>query len=448
MGKTFWIILILGFSLRLVNLNQSFWLDEASQAQMSSLSTSEIWFGRSGDFHPPLFYLVAHVFLIFSHQESWLRLSSVVFGVLSLPAIYFLSKIIFTNNLKLALINMLLLAINPFHVYYSQEFRPYSLLMLFSILLMVSALKKHWTLCIIAALMFYTHYSSVIMVISIAFYFALFERDKIKHFSIHILMALLLYSPWIPQFIRQLSVGVSVDEFLPGWRNLLTTPALKAIPLIIFKLFAGRINIIPEMVYFLYICFVLAVFINSLYFTRTRRPLLFLWLFLPIIISLLISIKIPQTQPFRLIFILPSLIFIQGQAIQARPKTFLTLIIYIVITGNFLYFSRPRLQREQWRQAIAWSVNQHIPIGVKFSAPFSPFSWYSPQMPVFALLTKVPASSTTLVNKLPPKFLLFDYLGELSDQNRLIESHIKSQGYKLINTTNYEGVGLIYTYSL
>lgn len=69
-------------------------------------------------------------------------------------------------------------------------------------------------------------------------------------------------------------------------------------------------------------------------------------------------------------------------------------------------------------------------------------------MPVFALLTKVPASSTTLVNKLPPKFLLFDYLGELSDQNRLIESHIKSQGYKLINTTNYEGVGLIYTYSL
>src|SRR3989344_8831102 len=86
------LILLLGLGLRLINLNQSFWLDEASQAQLSSLSLSQIWFSRPADFHPPLFYFLAHFWLQIGRSETWLRLLPVLFGVLTIYVIYILGK--------------------------------------------------------------------------------------------------------------------------------------------------------------------------------------------------------------------------------------------------------------------------------------------------------------------------------------------------------------------
>ena len=51
-------ILLLGLVLRLINLGQSFWLDEASQAQMSALSISQIWFERREIFTLPCFIFI------------------------------------------------------------------------------------------------------------------------------------------------------------------------------------------------------------------------------------------------------------------------------------------------------------------------------------------------------------------------------------------------------
>lgn len=69
-------------------MGQSFWLDEASQAMMSQKTVSEIWYQRSGDFHPPLFYLLAHYWMQVSHSEIWLRILPVIFGVVSIYLIY------------------------------------------------------------------------------------------------------------------------------------------------------------------------------------------------------------------------------------------------------------------------------------------------------------------------------------------------------------------------
>jgi hypothetical protein len=53
--KSLILILSLALMLRLINLGQSLWLDEAAQAEMSTKSVSYIWDGRGGDFHPPLY---------------------------------------------------------------------------------------------------------------------------------------------------------------------------------------------------------------------------------------------------------------------------------------------------------------------------------------------------------------------------------------------------------
>ena len=73
------LILVLALSLRLVNLSQSFWLDEASQAMMSQKTISNIWYQRSGDFHPPLFYVLAHYWMQINKSESFLRLFCLIF---------------------------------------------------------------------------------------------------------------------------------------------------------------------------------------------------------------------------------------------------------------------------------------------------------------------------------------------------------------------------------
>ena len=133
------LILILGSGLRLIKLDQSFWLDEASQAQLSSMSLSQIWSNRPGDFHPPLFYFLAHYWLQLGRSETWLRLLPISFGILNIAVIYYLAYAI---NPKLGLTAAFLLAINPFHVYYSQEFRMYSLLALLGTLSMSAFYKN------------------------------------------------------------------------------------------------------------------------------------------------------------------------------------------------------------------------------------------------------------------------------------------------------------------
>lgn len=415
------LVLILALGLRLVNLSQSFWLDEASQAQMSSLPLSQIWSARQGDFHPPLFYVLSHFWMQFDTSESWLRLLPVAFGVISVGLIYLFSK-------KVGLIAAFFLAINPYHIYYSQEFRSYSLLAMLGLLSMLFLQRKKYIwMAVINALMLYTHYSSIFFIIT---------QIVIQPITINYqLITILLYIPWIPRFTEQLLAGTNIDTLLPGWRNVLSLTPIKAIPEILFKFMAGRINLFPRWLYAIYIVFVLSTLGVSIFINRVERKLLWLWLGLPIGASLLVSFWLPQTQPFRLIYALPAMILILAGAALKFPKLIITLIVYISIVGNVLYFTRGRLQREQWRQAIAFLQTQHQPIVVNFMDKFAPFYWYAPNLPV---------QTTIPIDKKP--FWYMQYLTGLTDPSQTIPKKLENGGWKVTETKNFEGVGLIYKY--
>ncbi len=79
-----------------------------------------------------IYYFLLHSWLNFGENEFAIRSLSVIFGVASIPAIYFLgSKLV---GKKAGLVSAVLLALHSFHVQYSQEARSYSLLILFVIL--------------------------------------------------------------------------------------------------------------------------------------------------------------------------------------------------------------------------------------------------------------------------------------------------------------------------
>jgi mannosyltransferase len=461
--KLIWPILILALGLRLINLNQSFWLDEASQAQMSSLSVSRIWSGRSADFHPPLFYLLSHYWLQLGHSEIWLRLPSVVFGVLTVFVVYKItgeilpdSAVVLKNKkITASQIAAFLTAIAPFLIYYSQEFRSYSLLCLLGTLSMYLFYKKQYLwLAVINSLMLYTHYSGIFLLVAEISYWLFYLRKQNVKFIAHLLLTALFCLPWLPQFLSQLHAGINIDTYMPGWRQVLSISSARAFPVIIFKLVAGRINFLSRIIYGLYIIFVFAVTFLAIFIARKQRRFLSHWLLVPIITLIIFSLALPQNQPFRVIYVLPALLIIFTQACLRFPKLFLTLLIYISLVGNVTYFTRPRLQREQWRQAITFLSQNSGPqtqVVVEFSDKLSPFYWYAPQLSVLPAIPVYPAQPqqvtsalTSLIGK--QKVWLVTYLSEITDPNQEADLTIRNLGFIPTTTYNFEGVGFIQEY--
>lgn len=133
-------VTVLAALLRFYKLGEhSFWLDEAASVNnvraIFEWDPNDAWgpfsFLRE-DRVPPLYFFLLAPFYQVSQSESVLRLLSVVFGILSIPIVYFLGAKLF--NKGTGILAALILAFSPFHIYYSQELRPYSLFLFFSLL--------------------------------------------------------------------------------------------------------------------------------------------------------------------------------------------------------------------------------------------------------------------------------------------------------------------------
>jgi uncharacterized membrane protein len=129
-------ILITGAILRFYGLNiQSLWLDELLTW---SFSTQEklvdvIKVIGEDSTHPPMYFGI--IYLIVKHlgdSEVILRLPSAISGVISIIAVFFLAKRLYSE--KEGIVSALLMAVLWCPIYYSQEARAYSILLLFIIL--------------------------------------------------------------------------------------------------------------------------------------------------------------------------------------------------------------------------------------------------------------------------------------------------------------------------
>lgn len=453
--------LVLGTVLRLVNLNQSLWLDEASQALQSLRPLGEIWFQRVGDFHPPLFYFLAHYWLIFNRSEIWLRLLPLTFGVANIYVLYRLSQSLFPIQilhigrfrLSAPIASALILAIAPFHIYYSQEFRSYSLMCLLGTVSMYHLQKKQYLrLTLTNSLLLYTHYSSFFFLLAQLVYSLRQNRIFLKSWIVSFFGSCLLFLPWLPQFFKQLQAGVNLESYLPGWSQVLSLSPIKAIPITLFKLIAGRINFISVFIYAIYAAGVLAVTCLACLLVKYHRRLILSWLWVPLIAMLLVSFWLPQSQPFRVIFILPALVLLYTQAAFRFPRLFLTLIIYISLVGNVAYYTRPRLQREQWRSASEFLLSQNSPVLVKFSESFAPLKWYAPQLSIISSIQKFPGSfgqilpNLTLSTQTSPRLFVLDYLSGITDPDHQVEASLTYLNYRPVQTYNFEGVGFVSEY--
>jgi hypothetical protein len=119
-------ILLVALAIRLLHLSRfSFWLDEVLEAFWIGGSWKSLWSSLRFDaVHPPLDYWIAK--MVTSEAPEWVhRLPDVAYGVASIAACHAL--LVRRADRRVAGIACGFLAIAPFHVRYSQEFRPHIL---------------------------------------------------------------------------------------------------------------------------------------------------------------------------------------------------------------------------------------------------------------------------------------------------------------------------------
>ncbi|MGQ9625412.1 MAG: glycosyltransferase family 39 protein [Anaerolineae bacterium] len=233
-------ILLLALGLRLYRLaHQSLWLDEVITLRRAGLALPAILEDLPED-QSPLYYILMHFWLgAFGTSDFALRLPSALLSGLTLALIYRLVRDLF--NREVAIWTAGIVALNPFHLWYSQEARNYSLLLslsLASVVLFIRALQKgHWRLWLayasITAACLYTHYFAL-LVIGLEALFLLFSwligryRTLVGRWLASQALIGLSYSLWLPSALRlsQHRLGREAFSVLPIPGHLLAIYSL------------------------------------------------------------------------------------------------------------------------------------------------------------------------------------------------------------------------------
>lgn len=123
-------ITLLALTLRLLRLSfQPLWWDEGWSLYFATTDVGAMLELTAVDIHPPLYYLLLHVWLRFLGTSPIVaRLLSVCIGTATVPLLYTTGRRLLGD--KGGLLAACLLAMSPFHVYYSQEVRMYGLVAL------------------------------------------------------------------------------------------------------------------------------------------------------------------------------------------------------------------------------------------------------------------------------------------------------------------------------
>ena len=136
------LITVIGLILRLVAIDkpEGLWNDEYVSYMIAATPFTEgFWHAVKSQCHMPLYYLYLKItMLLFGSSDLILRLSSLLTGILSILAMYFVGK---EKNSRTAFYCSAFTAFSSFLIYYSQEVRLYSILFLFSALTLLFATR-------------------------------------------------------------------------------------------------------------------------------------------------------------------------------------------------------------------------------------------------------------------------------------------------------------------
>lgn len=492
------LILLLAFILRLVRLNDSFWLDEAAQVIESARPLAE-QLQIAGDFQPPLMHLLTFFWLKFlaffglERSEALVRfLPSVIPGLVSVWATYQIalklwpkSKISAADSSKkysLAFFSALLLATSPLHIYFSQELRPYSLAMMWGCLSLLSLLnlsqenstkifnKQYLAFIVFNLLGLYSSYLYPFFLLAQLAYLFFVKKINFKKILPITVPIILGFLPWLPKLLEQVHVGQALRQQMPGWAEVVSLPQLKSLLFVPLKFIYGLLDLEVNVFFVAITLLIFGLLVYLLFQQRklksTKQGLIFFGYFFlaPLLIIWLFSFFIPVLQPKRVLFFMPAFFILISQAVSFAQKKHQPLALLLLFSlfaihlyALLNYWYKPALQRENWRglvQRIEYNFPSQDALAVfSFSAPFAPFAYYTEnKFPTFATQSLYLPAETDLANKIKVIsdynfVLLFDYLRDLTDPQNQLPALIKDLSFAEIGLIDYPNIGFVRMYS-
>lgn len=464
------LVLLLGLILRSVALDQSLWLDEAINVlalksnNLFSLLTQYPRF----DFHPPGYFLFLWLWTkLVGFSEISVRTPSTFFGLLTIWVTYLIGKKLVSK--RFGLLASLLLAINPLHIYYSQEARPYALAA-FSVCLsfyfflrfMLDEKKALLGLALSSLLVLISDYLAF-FVIPTQILFCSFTqpKKKIGQLLISLLPTLIVGLIWLPFFIPQLNNGLNTAKDLPGWKAVVGGAGLKPVGLTFVKFIIGRIGLANKQLYAMLFIPIGLVFTWILFQgikkTTSKGKILVWWLLTPLVLISVVSFFIPVFDYFRVLFLLPAFTLLIGLGLDSNSSNTRIILSSIVLSTfvicSGIYLTQPFFQREDWRGLSKFIKETSEPVILESNGNFAPLDYYlGSQKNLFAGLKSIPALSAEAVSELnlvsfAQRVYLVNYLVEITDPKRLIAAKLANLGYKQSKIYNFNGVGFVYEYT-
>lgn len=204
--------MVVGAVLRLIGLDrQGFWTDELYVVWEGRQPLDIVLNPQLHIQHPPGYRLLLHAWMGVGLDETWIRLLPALAGILMIPVVWGLARLLWPSRPTAADVATALVATSPYLLHYSQDATTYSwttLWVTLSFLLLVAAWRASrwwlWALWAVAlAVSLYSHYFSIfplvlegMAVLGAGLLGGRAGRRKLRYALPAMLGAALLYMPW------------------------------------------------------------------------------------------------------------------------------------------------------------------------------------------------------------------------------------------------------------
>ena len=222
------ILVASALALRLYRIGtQSLWVDEVLTLIVSNPVKEglNIWSYLKYNIHGPLHSLSVYLIHFISMSDGWLRLPSALAGAGAVAYFYLWTRTWLGR--RVARIGAVLLAVHPLHLFYSQETRNYSFLILFALMacyyfhrLVDNGRRRDWIWYVLAvtlaALSNFT--AAFLFGVHSLIYFAKkgFRGWTVARWVVVSAVILVLISPWVYRIYEFIDVSKLVTPVRPG----------------------------------------------------------------------------------------------------------------------------------------------------------------------------------------------------------------------------------------
>jgi mannosyltransferase len=354
---------------------KALWIDEIWSIGISRMPWhSFLWTVRNQDPNMSLYYALLHVWTRLGESESVVRALSALTGIATIPALFVLGTRLFGR--PIGLVASTLLALNAFHIQWSQEARAYSLAVLLVTLSSFYFTKsverpspRNLALYVLtSSLALYAHIYALLVLVAQWVSLLFLKRREVSWKD--------LFSSAAMVGLLTLPLGLLIYEraqhpWLPlGW---LPKPSLHGVYDVLYALagnadFAGSHGGKAILVAYVLVC--LAAFVawvrawqsHGRSFDSWRWAFLLCWLFVPVALALAISLVQPMFMSRYLLMCIPPLVLLAAQGIvslKPAPISVLALIIVVgLATQRLPQYYQHRHTYQEWRLVTNYVINQ------------------------------------------------------------------------------------------